>query len=66
MDKERIEAIIIEIDTRTAWGVSLDAIELSLAKRDAEHLIGLIDAALRYIEKFSRANISDPKIEVVE
>ena len=66
MDKDRIDAIILELDTRTAWGISLDAIELSLAKREAEYLIRFIDDALRYIEKFSRANIPDPKIEVCE
>ena len=64
--KERIDRIILELDTRTAWGVTLDVIELSLAKKEAEYSINLIDDALRYIEKFSRTNIPDPKIEVVE
>ena len=66
MDKEKIDTIINEMGERTAWGITLDAIELSLAKRDAEHLIDLIDDALSDIEEFSRNQIPDPTDEVVE
>lgn len=66
MDKERIDTIVAELNERTAWGVTLDVVELSLAKRDAEHLIRLIDDALLDIESFSRDNIPNSKTEEVE
>lgn len=53
MDHERIENIVEQLYSRTAWGVCDDVTELIKAKIQAEQLIELIDNALEDIHEFA-------------
>lgn len=61
MDKLEIDRIVKELHTRTSWGVCLDLMELSDARRDAKNLIDLLDDAIIDIEEFVKESIKDPK-----
>lgn len=61
MTKQRIDNIIEEIKHRTVWGICLDVIELNSIKKDAEHIISLVDDALLDVEHFVKNNTVDPK-----
>lgn len=59
MDSLRIEEIVEQLYSRTAWGVCLDVAELMKAKTQAEFLIDTIDRALTDIEAFTKEFMPD-------
>lgn len=59
MDSLRIEEIVEQLHSRTAWGICLDVAELVEAKVRAEMLIDTINNALEDMKDFANEYMPD-------
>ncbi len=58
----RIDQIMEELSSRTAWGVMLDLIELVELRTEAKHSITILNNAIIKINMFTDEYIPNPEI----